>query len=177
MRLLVSLSMVLTALPLLAASPYGNGFASGNPKDYLEGNVQAEKIRIASVDGVNSLVITASRGRLKAVPVMPNTRYTLSFDGSFTGDVETIEENPRFEVFTRPGRKSPVLPSREIHFLDAAGKVTGRPLVFSMPFRGKRTYTDVFHTPPNAVALRLDVASGDGITLAMQNLKLAKTAV
>ena len=176
MKLLVSLAIVFTALPLLAASPYGDGFASGNPNDYIEGNVQARQIRIAQQGGVNTLFIADSKARLKTVPVTPNTKYTLSFDGSFTGDVESIEENPRFEIFTRPGQRSPVLPSREIRFLDAAGKPIGQTLVFSMPFREKHTYADVFYTPPGAAGLRLDVASGKGVTCAMQNLKLTKTA-
>ena len=30
--------------------------------------------------------------------------------------------------------------------------LTGRTLVFSMPFREKHSYTDVFYTPPDAVA-------------------------
>ena len=176
MRSLVSLLSVFAAFPLLAASPYGGGFASGNPKDYVEGKFRPEQIRIASLDGVSSLLIAGARARLKTVPVTPATKYTLSFDGSFTGAVESIEENSRFDVFAQPWQRSPVLPSREIRFLDAAGKATGRMLVFSMPFRGKRTYTDVFYTPPAAAALRLDVASGDGVTFALRDLKLAKTA-
>jgi len=176
MKSLVSLFVILIALPLPPASPYGDGFASGNANDYIDGNVQAKQVRIARLGGVNALVIADANVRLKTVPVISGTKYTLRFDGSFTGDVESIEDNPRFEVFTRPGRKSPVLPSREIRFLDAAGKATGRTLVFSMPFRGKRTYTDVFYTPPDAVALRLDIASGKGITWSVQNLTLVKTS-
>jgi len=174
MKSLVSLCIVATALPLLAASPYGTGFASGDPEDYLEGTVQARHIRIVPAGGTNTLLISDARARLKAVPVAPNAKYKLSFHGSFTGAVESFEDNPRFEVFTRPGQKSPVLPSREIHFLDAAGKPAGRAMAFSMPFRSKRPYTDVFHTPHNAATMRLDVASGNGVNFTLGNLKLQK---
>jgi hypothetical protein len=175
MKLFIGLTIALAALPLPAAGPYGDRFASGKASDYLEGNAPAGQVRIAPIGGVNTLFIADARARLKTVPVTPNTKYTLSFDGSFTGDVESIEDNPRFEVFTRPGRKSSILPSREIQFLDAAGKTIKHTLVFSMPFREEHTYTDVFYTPPAAVALRLGIASPKGVTCAIRNLKLKKT--
>ena len=175
MKLLLGFGFVFAAFPLLAASPYNDGFASGIPGDYVEGKFQPERIRIATLDGANSLLIAESQARLKAVPVAPGTKYTLTFDGSFTGEVESIEENPRFEIFTRYGQRSPVLPSREIQFLDAAGKTTGQKLVYGMPFRSKRTYTDVFYTPGDVASMRLTVASGKGVTFALRNLKLETT--
>lgn len=172
---LISLCFALVALPALAAAPFDDGFASGNAGDYIEGGFPPDQIRIAPLDGVNALFIADTHLRFRTVVVTPKTKYTLSFDGSFTGDVESIEENPRFAVFTQPWQKSRVLPSREIQFLDAAGKPTGRAPVFSMPFREKRSYTDVFYTPPDAVTLRLNIASGDGVTFAMRNLSLETT--
>jgi hypothetical protein len=68
-----------------------------------------------------------------------------------------------------------VLPSREVRFLDATGEPTGQALVFSMPFRERHSYTDVFYTPPDAVALRLCIDSGHGVTFAIRNLSLETT--
>ncbi|MFC1805632.1 hypothetical protein ACFL09_01460 [Planctomycetota bacterium] len=176
MKPLIGLLLVSAAVPLLAASPYGDGFASGNVRDYVEGKFLPERVMIAPVDSVNSLLLIGAQARLKPAAVRPKTKYTLSFEGSFRGDVESIEENPRFSVFAQPGQKSPVLPSRTIQFLDAAGKALGRPQTLSMPCRARHTYTDVFYTPPDAAALRLDVASGKGINLALRNLRLERTA-
>lgn len=176
MKSLISLCLVFLTLPALAASPFADGFASGNPDDYIEGGFPTDRVQVISQDGANALHIADAQVRFKPVSVKPKTKYTLSFDGSFSGDVESIEENPRFAVFARPLQKSAVLPSREIRFVDAAGNVTGRTLVFSMPFRNKRTYTDVFYTPPNAATLRLGFDSGEGISFTLQDLSLTKTA-
>ena len=176
MKPLFGLLIVSAAFPVLAASPYGDGFASGNAGDYVEGNLPGEKVRIAPVDGVNALLVVGARARVKPVPVKPKTKYTLSFDASFRGDAESIEENPRFSVFAQPGQRSPVLPSRTIQCLDAAGKPLGRPRTLSMPCRARHTYRDVFHTPRDAAALRLDVASGEGLTLVLRSLRLEETA-
>lgn len=174
--LVACLVAVFVPSPLPAASLYGDRLASGNPAGLIEGDFQAGKIRIAPLGGVNALFIDNAKASLKTVPVTPKTKYTLSFDGAFTGPIESIEENPRFELFTRPGRKSPVLPMRHIRFFDAAGKAIGQPLVFSMPFREEHTYVDVFYTPREAAGLRLDIASGDGATFSLRNLTLEKTA-
>ena len=48
-------------------------------------------------------------------------------------------------------------------------------LVFGMPFRDRHEYADVFYTPPQAASIRLSVSSGDGVTLAMQDLAFAET--
>jgi len=176
MKPLISLLLVSVAFPLLAASPYGDTFASGDVSDYVEGTFPPGQVTIAPVDGVNSLVLVGTQARLKPVSVRPKTKYTLSFEGSFRGAVESIEENPRFAVFAQPGQKSPVLPSRTVQFLDAAGKTLDRPQALSMPCRARHTYTDVFYTPCHAAVLRLDVASGEGITFVLRNLMLEETA-
>ena len=135
-------------------------------------------IRFESRDwmALNALFIADTKVSFKPASVTPNTKYTLRFDGSFTGEVESMEDNPRFAVFAQPRQKSGVLPSREIQFLDVAGEPTGKPLIRSMPLRENHSYTDVFYTPPNAVALRLHIASGAGVTLAMRHLSLETTA-
>jgi len=175
MKSLISLCFVFLTLPALAASPFGDGFASGNPNDYIEGGFPTDRVRIVPQNGSSALHIVDAQVRFQPVSVTPNTKYTLSFAGSFTGDVESIEANPRFAVFAQPWQKNAVLPSREIRFLDAAGNVTGRTLVFSMPFRNRRTYTDVFYTPPDAASLRFGVDSGEGVSFALQDLSLTKT--
>lgn len=173
MKPLLTLAWIVTTSSLLGASPYNSGFAGGRPGDYLAGTFSPEQVRI---DDMNAMVIDNTAIRFKDVAVRPNTKYTLSLDGSFSGDVESIEENSRFEIFTRPGQVSPVLPSRRIEFLDAAGQSLASALKYAMPFRKKHTYTDVFYTPGNAATLRLHVASGDGVAFLLRDLKLAETA-
>ena len=175
MKPLVTLAWIVTASSLLGAPPYNSGFATGKPGDYLAGAFPPEQIRIAPIDGANAMVIDDTAVRFEDVPVRPNIKYTLSFGGSFSGDVESIEENSRFEIFTRLGQVSPVLPSRRLQFLDAAGQPLASALQYAMPFRKKHTYTDVFYTPANAASLRLHVASGDGVTLSLRVLTLAET--
>lgn len=175
MRMLVTLAGIATASSLLAASPYNSGFASGRPGDYLAGSFPPEQVRIAAIDGANAMVIDDTAVRFEDVPVRPNTKYTLSFGGSFSGAVESIEENSRFEIFTRLGQFSPVLPSRTIQFLDAAGEPLASSLQYAMPFRRQHRYTDAFYTPANAASLRLQVTAGDGVTFTLGNLTLAET--
>jgi len=175
MKPLLGLLLLCVSFPLQAGSPYGDGFAGGNVNDYVEGAFAREKVTIAPVDNVNALVLVGTRANLKPVAVRPNTKYTLSFEGSFRGDVESLEENPRFAVFAQPGQRSQVLPSRTIRFLDAAGKAVGQPRTLSVPARRKHTYTDVFYTPRNAATLRLDIASGEGVAFSLRKLKLEET--
>ncbi len=171
----IGLCVVFVATPAPAVSPFGDGFVSGQASDYLDGAFPPDRVYIAAFNGANALHVADSRVPFKQIAVTPGTKYSLSLDGSFTGDVESIEENPRFAIFAQPWQKNAVLPFREIQFLDAAGTVTGRTLVFSMPVRSRHTYVDVFYTPPDAVALRLAVVSGDGVTLVLQNLSLRTT--
>ncbi len=175
-RTLLNLYILSVAFPALAASPFGDGFASGQLGDYIDGPFPSDRIQIVSLEGPNALRIADSRVRFKTTVVAPSAKYTLAFDGSIAGDVESIEENPRFAIFAQPRQKNAVLPYREIQFLDKAGSVTGQTLVFSMPVRDKHTYVDVFYTPPDAAALRLVIASGEGVTLTLQNLSLQATA-
>ncbi len=176
MKLLLTLTWLATAVPLLAAPPFNSGFASGRPGDYLAGDFPRRQVRIISMDGENVMVIDNTAVRFKDLPVRPNTKYTLSFGGSFSGDVESIEENSRFEIFTRPGQVSPVLPSRRLEFLDATGRPLASSLQYAMPFRSQHCYTDVFYTPANVASLRLHIASGEGVSFELRNLTLAATA-
>jgi hypothetical protein len=175
MRFLVVLLLVLARHPAFAASSSADGFPSVNIRDCIEDDFQRDQVRITQVDGTDTLHISDTKVRFRPVTVTPNLKYTLSFTGSFTGDVESIEENPRLAVFAKPSRRTPVLPSREIHFLDAAGRRTGHTPFFSMPFRDEHRYVDVFYSPPSAVALRLELASGEGVDFAMQGLSLRAT--
>ena len=176
MKPLLTLAWIVTASSLLAASPYNGGFATGKPGDYLAGDFPPEQIRIVPIDGANAMVIDDTTVRFKDVSVRPNAKYTLSFQGSFSAEVESIEENLRFEIFTRLGQVSPVLPLRRLQFLDAAGQPLASSLQYAMPFRGQHRYTDVFYTPANAASLRLHVASGDGVALSLRGLKLDEAA-
>lgn len=175
MRFFMIFLFVLAAIPGQAAEPYGDGFESGNPGDYVESQFKPEQVRIVMQDGVKSLCIADTNIRLKTVPVTPRTKYMLSFQGSFTGDIESIEDNSRFEVFAQPGKRSSVLPSREIQFLNAAGKAIGKKILLSMPWREKHFYTDVFFTPSGATAMSLKLNSGKGVTFALGEIKFKKT--
>ena len=176
MKQLLVLVWIATAAPLLAASPFNSGFASGEPGDYLADGFLPGQVRISSVDGDHVMMIDDTAVRFEDVPIRPNTKYTLSFGGSFSGDVESIEENSRFEIFTRLGQVSPVLPSRRLEFLDAEGQPLASSLQYAMPFRSLHCYTDVVYTPADAASLRLHIASGDGIVFKLRNLTLAATA-
>jgi hypothetical protein len=175
MKPLLTLAWIVSAAPLLAASPYNSGFASGKPEDYVTSDFPPQQVRITSIDGDNVMVIDDTTVRFEDAPVRPNTKHTLSFEGSFSGDVESIEENSRFEIFTRLGQVSPVLPSRRIEFLDATGQPLASSLQYAMPFCSQHCYSDVFYTPANAASLRLHIASGDGVAFKLRNLTLAAT--
>jgi hypothetical protein len=176
MKQLLALAWIATAAPLLAAPPYNSGFASGEPGDYLAEGFPPERVQITPMDGDNVMLLDDTAVGFEDMPVQPNSKYTLSFEGSFTGDVESIEENSRFEIFTRLGGVSPVLPSRRLEFLDNEGRPLDLSLQYAMPFRSQHCYTDVFYTPADAASLRLHIASGDDIVFNLRNLTLAATA-
>jgi len=174
MKPTVILVIALWAHVAPAAAPPAMSFSSGEPGDYFTRDT-AGRVRVASVDGRQAMVLTDSTARLSDMTVKPATKYTLSLTAAFEGDVESIEENPRFEIFTRPKQTGPRLPSRQIQFFDAAGKSTGRSVVYAMPFRNRRTYQDVFHTPVDAVIARVALTSGKGVRLVLSRLEIAET--
>jgi hypothetical protein len=51
MKLLPTIAWIVTAAPLLAGSPYNNGFATGRPGDYLADDFPPRQVRITSIDG------------------------------------------------------------------------------------------------------------------------------
>lgn len=175
MKTIVVLTVVLSTRVTLAGAPLAIDFSSGKPADYFTRDT-AGRVRVSSVDGAKTMVIADATARLSDVTVKPGTKYTLSVTAAFEGDVGSMEENPRFEIFNRLGQTSSRLPSRRIEFLDAAGKSTGRPLVHAMPWRGRRTYQDVFYTPANAAIARIGLSSGKGVRLALSRLGIEKTA-
>jgi len=174
MKPTVILVIALWAHAAPAAEPSAMDFSSGTPADYFTPDT-AGHVRVAPVEGGQSMILADSTARLRDMTVKPATKYTLSLTAAFEGDVESMEDNPRFEIFSRPGKTAPRLPSRQIQFLDAAGKPAGRPLVYAMPFRSRRTYQDVFHTPPDAAIARVALTSGKGVRLVLSRLEIAET--
>jgi hypothetical protein len=175
MKPIWSLLISLSACAAPAAPPLEVDFSSGKAVDHLVDDASGQ-VQASQVDGAHVLVVTDATARFRDVAVKPATKYTLALDTAFEGNIESIEENPRFEVFARLGRTSPRLPSREIRFFDAAGKPTGKSLVYSLPFKNRRTYQDVFYTPRHAASARIGLASGKGIRLVLSQLKLEETA-
>ena len=167
-------SWIVLSTTVASAAPHEVDFASAEFKDSVVG--EPENVQVSTVQGARVLVVSGSTARLRDMAVKPATKYTLSLVASFRGDAEAIEDNPRFEIFTRPGRTSPRLPSRMIQFLDADGKSAGQALRYALPFRNQRTYTDEFHTPAGAVTARITLASGESINLDVARLRLEETA-
>jgi hypothetical protein len=166
--------IVVLANVAMAAAPGVMDFSSGQPADYFSDDT-AGRVQISSIGDTQVMVISDATARFHDMKVKPSVKYTLTLEAAFGGDVESIEENPRFEIFTRPGQASTHLPSREIRFFDAAGKPTGRSMVYAMPFKNRRTYQDIFHTPADAISARISLASGKGVRLVLSQLSLAET--
>ncbi len=146
MKIIFALIVTTLTGALLAAAPFNDAFSSGEPADYLHAGFAADQIRIATAKGTSTMVIANTTARFIDAPIKPTTKYTLSYVAAFSGEAESIEDNPRFEIFTRLGQTSPLLPSRTLQFIDAAGKPVGTSLQVGMPFRESHAYTHVFHT-------------------------------
>jgi len=166
-----SMIVLLVAQVALAAVPSAFDFSTGKPGDCFTQDTAA-CVRVSFTGRVQTMMISDSAARLKDVAVKPHAKYTLSLTAAFEGDVESMEDNPRFEIFCHIGQTSPRLPSRQIQFLDANGKPTGRPILAAMPIKGRTTYRDVFHTPTGAEAARITLTSGKGVRLALSTLKI-----
>ena len=174
MKTSVILGIVLSAYGTLAAAPLAIDFSSGKPADYFTQDT-AGRVRVSSPGRKRTMVVADSIVRLRDVSVKAGTKYTLKLEAAFEGDVESIEENPRFEIFARLGQTGARMPSRRVQFLDAAGKPTGRALAYAMPSKCGRTYEDVFYTPTGAAIARISLASGKGVRLALSTLSVAET--
>jgi hypothetical protein len=175
MKPLLSMMVALMTQVALATPPLETDFSSGKLPDLVT-EENTGRVQVAGVNGAKVLAISDGTARFRDVAVKPAAKYTLTLDAAFEGDAESLEENPRFEIFTRLGHTSPRLPAREIRFCDANGKPVGKPLVHAMPFKDRHTYTDVFYTPPDAMNARVILKSGKDLRVLISKLRLDGTA-
>lgn len=161
--------LILAANSALAAPPVAMDFSIGQPADYFTAD-SAGRVQTSTVGAAQVMVVSAANVRLHDVQVKPAAKYSMRLTAAFAGDVESIEENPRFEIFNQPGKTSPILPAREISFFDAAGKPLGRPLRYALPFKNQHTYQDDFYTPRHAAMARISLTSGQGVRLVLSRL-------
>ncbi len=174
MKPLYCLLMLLAANTTLAAQSLTIDFSVGDPGDYFTEDTAAKVTRAA--DAALAMQVTDATVQLQDVTVMPASPYSLTLEAAFAGDAESIEENRRFEIFHQLGQTSPRLPSRTIQFFDAAGKPTGRPLTYALPYRQSHRYQDLFYTPDDAVTARIRLSSGKDIRLALSQLTLEQVS-
>jgi len=175
MKTLLSILLFAAANTAFAAPPVAIDFSNGQPADYFT-NETADNVRLTETATGRGMQLSGKAAWLLDIEVKPSTRYALRLTAAFDGDAESMEENPRFEVFCRLGQTSPRLPSREIQFLDAAGKPTGRTLKYAMPFKKQRTYHDEFYTPSTAETVRIRLIPGKDARLLLSQAHFAETA-
>ncbi len=175
MKNILACATLIMAAAVFAAEPFDTGFKSGNIADCLEAKgLDQAKVLFKDVDVKKVLSISnGATASFIEIPVEPRTKYTLECEASFSGS-EAIEENPRLELFTRPGARPPNQPVKEIMFFDAEGKQAGV-LASGLVFRN-RTYTDVFYTPAKAVSMKLRLKSPKDVELLVQQPRLFKTS-
>lgn len=158
----------------LAQSPYGDRFAAASPEKYLENaqNVKAGSVAFGAIAGSMGRKCMGLRDNVevafKAVPVDPNTKYTLSFRGSFSGG-ESIEENPRMEVTLlhegfEHSKRYDFLPKMKLVFLGQDGKKISVKNHRSLPFRVWHDYSVTFYPPLEAVSMQLVISAGSSTT-------------
>lgn len=174
MKPLCCLLILLAANTAIAAQPLAIDFSVGDPADYFTEDTAAKVMRAA--EAAQAMQVTDATVQLQDVTVIPASPYRLTLVAAFTGDVESIEENPRFDIFHQLGQTSSRLPSREIRFYDAAGKPTGRPLTYALPYRKSHQYQDLFYTPDDAVTARIRLSPGKDIQLTLSQLALEPTS-
>ncbi|QDV26493.1 hypothetical protein [Aureliella helgolandensis] len=175
MKLFYGLVVMLAANAALAASPITIDFSTGQPADYFTEDTASSVSRFP-IGGAQGMLVADATALLRDVTVLPSTKYRLTLLAAGAGDVEWLEDNPRFEFFHQPGQTSAHLPAREIEFFNAAGQPIGRPLAFALPYRQSHSYQDVFYTPDDAVTARIRLSSGKGIRLALTRLALEPAA-
>lgn len=177
------LGLLLLLPSVLVARPFGDGFSTKNLEDYLDLAAPGEtKLTFDSVEGMTGKaalnIAEKTEAKFKAVPVDPNTKYTLKYRGRFVGG-ESIEENPTLDISLFPRGGLSFLPSRSIDFLDAERKelaVLHQDQIDSgLPFRQWHDYVDVFYTPAQAAFMVLKVRSAPGVTFTLDSPTLEKT--
>lgn len=166
LRMMVAV-VLLVAADNAIAQPFGDGFATGNLSDYLAdaARLKPEQASLQSADGMLGKRCLRLSGApptvFKEVSVDPDKKYTLRFRARHEGG-ESVEENPRWDLFTAYGRVPAVVPQRELQFLDASKKPLGS-MASGMPFRKWQEYRDIFYPPAGAAFLRLQIASGKAV--------------
>lgn len=105
MKAVFSLLIFIASNSALAAPPLAIDFSDGQPTDYFTEST-AGRVSRAMVDGVPVLQAADATVHLQDVPVVPSSKYSLRLRASFGGEVESIEENPRFDLFHRMGQTS-----------------------------------------------------------------------
>jgi hypothetical protein len=171
----LSILIALFSNAAMAAPPTAINFSVGQPSDYFTDDT-AGRVEITAVGDTQRMVVSDATVRVHDFKVTPSTKYTMNLKAAFEGDVESMEENPRFEIFNQMGKTSPRLPSREIRFFDDAGKPVGLPMQFAMPFKNQRTYQDAFYTPSDAVTAQISLTSGKDIRLVLLQLNFEKSS-
>jgi len=170
----------------LAQSPYGDQFAAGNLQQYLEGaqSLKAGSVAFGPRKGATGKKCMGMRGGVavtfKTVPVNANTKYTLSFRGTFTGG-ESIEENPRMQLALLHDRnpnskRYDFLPKMKMIFLDPSGKTVSVMNHRALPFREWHDYNTTFYPPIGAASMQLVISSGTNTTgFYLDNMRFDKT--
>ncbi|QEG42595.1 hypothetical protein [Roseimaritima ulvae] len=173
MKPIYCLLVLLAANTAMAAQPLSIDFSVGDAADYFTAET-ADRVSPAAGDAA-AMQLSDATVQLQDVTVLPARSYSLRLVAAFAGDAESIEENPRFEIFHQLGQTSLRLPSREIRFYDAAGKPTGRPLMYALPYRKTHQYQDLFYTPADAATARIRLSSGKDLQLTLSQLVLEPT--
>ena len=100
MKPIVSILIMVLANLAIAAPPSAMDFSLGQPADYFTDDT-ANRVQVSAVDDTQVMVISETTARVHDLEVKPSAKYTLKLEAAFEGDVESIEENPRFEIFAR----------------------------------------------------------------------------
>lgn len=171
-----------SAAPATRPAALGDGFAAGDLSAFVRnaGELKPGQAAWEPADGAAGKrrlrLADGARAVLADVPVDPDTKYALTFRARFDGS-EAVEENPRLDVLAQYGAASPVVPRREVQFLDADRKPLGGGLTAGMPLRNWHAYRDAFYPPAKAAFARVALAAGKaGVTLYVEDLSLAPAA-
>lgn len=179
--MLIACSNVMAMAADTGASPFGDGFAKMQLTAYLQPMGQKEQQHVTRITApqMQGKAVLQFAGNTSVsfldVSVQENTKYTLSMRARYDG-AEAIEENPLFDIFLQFGRRTDVVPQRDIIFLDIEGKRLSS-LTTGIVFRQWHLYEDVFYTPAGTAFIRLTVDSGqEDIVLLLDDIKLGVTS-